>query len=355
MLSSAGGIIYAIIALSFLIFFHELGHFIAAHIFKVRVEVFSIGFGKKIFKKVWGGTEYCLSAIPLGGYVQMKGQNDLNPNERSGDEDSYNTKAPWQRVIILFAGPLANFILAFFIYMWISFLIAPLAPQIGSFSENSTAKAAGLQVNDTIKSINGAEINIWQDIRKAINESQNELDVIFLRDGELFSVRFAPAIGEEMNMFEEIVPVKLIGVTPSGAQLQGYYIGLKGVKYAWDEVVFASTLTVQSLKKLIIGDVSPKKLGGIIAIVDISADAAKTGLAVFLAIVAIISVNLGILNLLPIPALDGGHIMFTLYEMIFRRAPNEKAFYYMTITGWVFLMSLIVFTIYNDIARIITN
>ncbi|MDR1007033.1 MAG: RIP metalloprotease RseP [Campylobacteraceae bacterium] len=349
------GIIYSVIALSLLIFFHELGHFIAARAFRVKVEVFSIGFGKKLFKKVWGGTEYCLSAIPLGGYVQMKGQNDFNPNERSGDFDSYDTKATWQRIIILFAGPFANFILAFFLYIWIGSLIAPLAPQIGGFSEDSVAKVAGIQVDDTIKTINGIEVNIWQDIRKIINESSGELDLTILRGSELLNFKLTPLTVNDENIFQEKIQVKLIGISPSGASLDGYYKGLNGIKYAWDELVFASTLTIKSLEKLIIGEVSPKNLGGIIAIVDIGSTAVKTGLAAFLMIVAIISVNLGILNLLPIPALDGGHIMFNLYEMIFRRAPNEKVFYYMTVAGWIFLLSLIFFTIYNDIARLLTG
>jgi regulator of sigma E protease len=350
------GIIYAIIALSFLIFFHELGHFIAARAFKVKVEVFSIGFGKKLFKRVWGGTEYCFSTIPLGGYVQMKGQNDFNPNEKNGDFDSYDTKAPWQRIIILLAGPFANFILAFFLYIWIGFLIAPLAPQIGGFSENSSAKAAGLQINDTIRTINGIEVNIWQDIREIINESSGELDLTVLRDNELLSFKLTPTIADDKNIFQEDIKVRLIGISPSEARLDGYYRGLNGIKYAWNEFIFDSTLTVKSIEKLIFDEnVSPKQLGGIIAIVDVSSTAAKTGLAAFLVVVAIISVNLGVLNLLPIPALDGGHIMFNLYELIFRRAPNEKVFYYMTVTGWVFLLSLILFTIYNDIARLITG
>ncbi|MDR3178343.1 MAG: RIP metalloprotease RseP [Campylobacteraceae bacterium] len=350
------GIVYALLALSFLIFFHELGHFIAARAFKVKVEVFSIGFGKKLFKRVWGGTEYCFSVIPLGGYVQMKGQNDLDPNERSDDADSYNAKAPWQRIIILFAGPFANFVLAFFLFMCIGNLgVKELAPQIGGFSNDSVAQNAGLQVNDTIKEINGAKIRVWDDMKKFIQSSVGEIDILAERDGKELHIKLTPQIGDNKNIFGETIQERLIGVAPSGI-LTVYYSGFDSVSYAAKSVVQNSLLIFQALKKLVIDNtISPKELGGIIAIVDITSDAAKTGLTVFLMIVAIISVNLGVLNLLPIPALDGGHIMFNLYELLFRRAPNEKVFYYMTVTGWVFLMSIVVFAIYNDIVKIIAQ
>ncbi|MDR0408630.1 MAG: RIP metalloprotease RseP [Campylobacteraceae bacterium] len=351
------GIVYALLALSFLIFFHEFGHFIAARIFKVKVEVFSIGFGKKLFKKVWGGTEYCISAVPLGGYVQMKGQNDMEPLERNEEEDSYNKKAPWKRIIILFAGPFANFLLAFFLYICIGNLgVRELAAQIGSFSNNSIAQNAGLQINDTIKEINGARINVWDDVKKNIQLSAGEIDMLIERNKKLLHVKLTPQTGENKNIFGESVQEKLIGISPSYSIINMYYSGFESIVYAKDEVIRNSLLIFQTLKKLVIDRIiSPKELGGIIAIVDITSDAAKLGLATFLMLTALISVNLGVLNLLPIPALDGGHIMFNMYELIFRRAPNEKVFYYMTIAGWALLMSLVAFTIYNDIARIITQ
>ncbi|MDR1460076.1 MAG: RIP metalloprotease RseP [Campylobacteraceae bacterium] len=351
------GIIYALLALSFLIFFHEFGHFIAARIFKVKVEVFSIGFGKKILTKKIGDTIYCLSLIPLGGYVQMKGQNDIDPLEKSDDENSYNKKAPWKRIIILFAGPFANFVLAFFLYACIGNLgVRELAPQIGDFSNNSIAQNAGLQINDTIKEINGVNINIWDDVKKSIQSSAGEMDILVKRSDKLIHVNLTAQIGDNKNIFGETVQEKLIGVSPSYVVFTMYYRGFESIIYAGQKVIQNSLLIFQTLKKLVIDRIiSPKELGGIIAIVDITSDAAKLGLVSFLMLTALISVNLGVLNLLPIPALDGGHIMFNIYELIFRRAPNEKVFYYMTVAGWLLLMLLVAFTIYNDIARIVTQ
>ncbi|MDR2341749.1 MAG: RIP metalloprotease RseP [Campylobacteraceae bacterium] len=356
MLNSLSGFVYAFLALSFMVFFHEFGHFIAARIFKVKVEVFSIGFGRKIFKKVWGNTEYCISAIPLGGYVQMKGQNDFDPNGRSSDIDSYNTKAPWKRIIILFAGPFANFFLAFLLYVVIANIGIPsLVPQIGGLLEDSAAKEAGLQINDTIKAINGMEIKVWQDIKKAVNKNSGEIELFFLRDGVLLNTKLTPKILESKNIFGETVQERFIGIQPSNAIFSARYDGLESVNYASEELAKASILIFKILQKLITGDASPKELGGIIAVVDMSGEIAQAGFIVFLSFIALISINLGVVNLLPIPALDGGHIIFNLYEIIFRKAPNEKAFYYLTLAGWTLLILLFAFTVYNDIARILSG
>ncbi|MDR2081394.1 MAG: RIP metalloprotease RseP [Campylobacteraceae bacterium] len=356
MLNSLSGFVYAFLALSFIVFFHEFGHFVAARIFKVKIEVFSIGFGRKLLKKIWGGTEYCISAIPLGGYVQMKGQSDFDPNERSGDIDSYNTKAPWKRIIILFAGPFANFFLAFLIYMAMANIGIPsLIPQIGGFSEDSAAKEAGLQVNDTIKAINGIEIKIWQDIKKAVNKNSGEVELFFLRDGALLSVKLTPKILDSKDIFGDSIQERFIGIQPSNVIFNARYGGLESVNYALERLAEASIPIFKSFQKLISRDLSPKEFGGIIAIVDISGEVAQAGLIVFLSFIAFISVNLGIINLLPIPVLDGGHIMFNLYEVLFRRAPNEKVFYYLTLAGWMLLILLFAFTIYNDIARILAR
>ena len=148
------GILIAIIVLSLLIFFHELGHFIAARIMGVTVEVFSIGFGKTLYAKTIGDTEYRISAVWLGGYVKMKGQDDANPLKKSGEPDAYDTKKPWQRMFILFAGPFANFVLAYVVFVWVALIgFDALSPTIGKVLENSPAERAMLQVDDQIISV----------------------------------------------------------------------------------------------------------------------------------------------------------------------------------------------------------
>lgn len=350
------GIVYALLALSFLIFFHELGHFLAARFFGVRVEVFSIGFGKKIFTKKIGNTEYAISAILLGGYVKMKGQDDANPLAKSDDSDSYNSKKPWQRIAILFAGPFANFLLAFLLYFIISTLGVPsLSPQIGKIEPNSPAFYASLQTNDTIKEIDGKKIRVWEDIRNAVGKSKDKINLVIQRDNNLLNITLTPKVGDSQNLFREKIQKKMIGILPSGKTHIEYYKGLDTITYAFMETYKASTLILQSLQKFITGVLSPKELGGVITIVDISSDFAKAGIVPFLILVALISVNLGVLNLLPIPALDGGHIIFNIYEWIFKRPPSEKVFYILTVLGWTLLLTLMVFVTYNDIIRLLNK
>jgi regulator of sigma E protease len=350
------GIFYALLALSFLIFIHELGHFLAARFFGVKVEVFSICFGKRFLTKKIGETEYSLSAIPLGGYVRMKGQDDLNPLSKSGDGDSYSSKKPWQRIIMLLAGPFANFILAFFLYFTVSNMgILSLSPVVGKVMSDSVAFHANLQTNDTIKEINGKTIRVWSDIGGIIEKSNGELSLIIQRENKLLSINLTPKNGESENIFREKIQKKMIGISPSGQTHIEHYRGFNAIVYAFKETYRASILILQSLQKFITGVLSPKELGGVVAIVDVSSDFAKAGIVPFLMLVAMISVNLGVLNLLPIPALDGGHIIFNIYEWIFKKPPSEKVFYNLTILGWVLLLTLMIFVTYNDIVRLLNK
>ncbi|HEY9202790.1 MAG TPA: RIP metalloprotease RseP [Sulfurimonas sp.] len=344
----------SLIVISALIFFHELGHYFAARAMGVYVEVFSIGFGRKIASFKRWGTEWKLAIIPLGGYVKMKGQDDSDPTKKSYDSDSYNVKTPLQKIFILLAGPLANFVLAFVLYFIIA-LGGPnvLSPVIGNVVKESPAFVAGLETNDTIRSINGNPITTWKEMADIIETSEGSLSLEVERDGYIHFITLSPKITQTTNMFNEVIEKKMIGIGSAGVSHKLELGVSETLSYATEQTAFASTLIFTGLKKLIVGEVPANELGGIISIVKLTSDATDAGWMSVLFFAALISVNLGVLNLLPIPALDGGHIMFNLYELIFRREVNEEIMVKLTIAGWVILFSLMGLGLYNDINRLV--
>lgn len=350
------GLIASILVLSFLIFFHELGHFLAARLFGVKVETFSIGFGKKLV--IWRSerTEYCLSAIPLGGYVKMKGQDDFDPLKRNLESDSYTVQSPWKRIVILAAGPFANFLLAFFLYIAVGLLgHQELAPVVGKVQENSPAMQAGLREGDRIVRIAGQEVQTWSGMSALIQESQGQLLLEILRDGTGQMLTLTPKTMETQNIFRETIQKRMIGIGPLGETITIHEGFFESIHYAWIKTVEASALIVQSVQKLISGVVPASEIGGVVSIVSLTSEASGMGIAILFAFTALISVNLGVLNLLPIPALDGGHILFTLYEMFIGRPPTEKTLYRLTLGGWAILFSLMGLGLYNDIIRLTTG
>lgn len=348
------GYLVSLLVLSGLIFFHELGHFSAARLMGVYVEVFSIGFGKRLFTFRAFDTEWSISAIPLGGYVRMKGQDDTDPSKKSYDSDSYNSKSPMQRIFILLAGPLANFVLAFILY----FVIAlgnpsTLAPVVGEVVKDSPAFVAGMESNDTILSINGTKVETWKEMAELISHAQGALDLQIDRDGYLKQLTLTPKLSTTKNMFGEDVKRKMIGISAAGVMHKLHLNFFQKIEYATEQTISASTLIFKGVKKLITGDVPASEMGGVISIVKLTSDASAVGWMSVLFFAALISVNLGVLNLLPIPALDGGHIMFNLYELLFRREPNEQIVINLTIAGWVILFGLMGLGVYNDINRLV--
>jgi len=340
-----------VLAISFLIFFHELGHFLVARMLGVKVNTFSVGFGEKIYTKNVGGTDYCLSAIPLGGYVQLKGQDDTDPKAKNYDADSYNVLSPIKRIYILFAGPFFNFILAFFIYILLGFIgVERLAPSVGHIAEGSAAASAGIAINDKILAINGIKINEWNEISK--NVKLEPSTILIDRNGSILSINLTPKIGETINIFNEKIQHPLIGIRSNGEVIKIYHTGLSSLKFAFYETIEASMLIFKSLEKLIIGDIPLKEVGGILQIADVTSKAAQISVSVLLLITALISVNLGVLNLFPIPALDGGHILFNIYELIFRREVNERVLTTLTYCGWALLLGIMVLATFNDIMRL---
>ncbi|EES90127.1 RIP metalloprotease RseP [Helicobacter canadensis] len=351
------GFIGSILVLAFLVFFHELGHFLAAKLFGVKVEAFSIGFGsQKLWKKQIGETEYSLRPIPLGGFVQLKGQSDIDPKNRNYEKDSLYGIATYKRLVILAAGSFFNLFLAFLLYIAIALMGQnELAPVIGKVQEDMPASKAGLQAGDEIVAINGESIKTWDKLNRVVESSVGELEVTFLRDSQVQTAILIPKLGQSKNIFGEEISRPLIGIIAANEIRKISYSPLESIPYAFSQTLQASTLILQGLEKIILGVVPFSEVGGVVSIVSITKKATELGIVTLLTFTALISVNLGILNLLPIPALDGGHIVFTLYEMITKKIPSLNAIYRLTLAGWVVLFGLMGLGLYNDVMRIMNG
>lgn len=360
--------IEALLALCFLIFFHELGHFLVAKYFGVFVEVFSIGFGPKICSVQLGETKYAISAIPLGGYVKLKGQDDLHPLHKDFADDSFSTKPAYQKMLILFAGPFFNLLLAFLIYIAVGSMgIKTLSPQIDTPKENSPASLAKLQKGDTILSIDDVEIHSWEDIAQAISNSQKPqsksnadstnsaltpLRFLIKRESQTFEAIITPQMSPTKNIFNEKITRPIVGIMPSGEVFERKFSLSELVIFAFEECKKSSTLIFEGVKKLIIGTIPLGEVGGVVGIVNVMADIAPSGFVAFGLLVALISINLAILNLLPIPALDGGQMLIIIYEAISKKPINERVLYLITTAGWALLLGLMLLGLYNDFSRI---
>ncbi|PAF43902.1 RIP metalloprotease RseP [Helicobacter sp. 11S03491-1] len=347
-------LILALLILSFLVFFHELGHFLVAKIFGVHVEVFSIGFGKKILSKTYGGTQYAISIIPLGGYVKLKGQDDANPLAFNGDKNSYSTKNHFQKISILLAGPVFNFVLAFLIYVSVGILgQKAILPIVGGVQPNMPAAKSLLNENDFILSVNDKKVKTWQELNQAIMDAKGNIHIVFQRNGKIMDTKIVPKIMESKNIFGEKIQRNFIGIVSKGEIGIISYDFFDSIVYAYHQTFQASKMILEGIEKMISGIVSVSEVGGVISILSFISQASQNGMVTLLILVALISVNLGVLNLLPIPALDGGQILFNLYELFTRRKISENSLYYLTIFGWILLIGLMGLGIYNDIHRLV--
>jgi regulator of sigma E protease len=284
----------------------------------------------------------------------MLGQDDLNPTKESSQKGSYNLLTPLNKIAILLAGPLANFLLALIIYFFIALNYHQvLLPKIGSLLKDSPAFNSELKVKDEILLINNIKITKWEDISEAIKISNTTLNLYVKRENTYKTIFITPKIMTSTNIFKEKIQKKMIGISPSGEYKQINTTIIKSIIIGYDKLIQASTLIFKGLSKLVSGVIAPKEIGSIVAIVDVTAQATQIGALAVFSFMALISVNLGVLNLLPIPALDGGHIMFSFYEMIFRKKPNKQVFIYMTIFGWILLLSIMLLGVFNDISRLL--
>jgi regulator of sigma E protease len=420
--------------LGVLIFVHELGHFLAARRHGVRVLTFSLGFGPKILKVKRGDTEYCVSAIPLGGYVKMAGENPEDP--RSGQPDEFLSKTKWQRFQILFAGPAMNIILAVVVT---AFVLAAQGVRIpiyvdgpallGSVIPGSPAEMAGLQAGDRITNVAGDVIETWKDLEIAvgIRRPNRDLSVTAIRNGKTITTTVRPVAegrfeSSEIGVLPDANPLimrilsgdqaekaglkagdiilsvngtrmatraqlidlisksankplqitvrrgtdeQTLSATPDQRGSRGW-LGVElseptksftpgpfeAVKLSVEHNIESSGLIFRTLAGLFTGETSVTQLQGPVGIAQLSGESAQEGFITLLSLMAMLSINLGILNLMPVPVLDGGHILIMALEGIARRDFSMQVKEKMLLAGFVVLMMLMVTVIYNDLTRI---
>jgi len=345
-----------IIVLGLLIFFHELGHFLAAKAFGVRVVTFSFGFGPRLLGLKVGETDYRVSAIPLGGYVKMTGE---GPDEDLTAEDqqvSFSHKALWKRMLIVFCGPFSNFLFAVLVFFGVFLLLGQmiLTNEIGEVKPNYPAYKAGLRPGDTIIQVAGRTIRNWKELPEVIKQNPNRaFPVIFERGNKRYRTEVTPISSPVKNIFGEEVRETIIGISPSGKFITREQGPLEALGDAVVQTWNISKLTVLSVVKLIQQKVPLDTLGGPILIAQLAGQQAQEGWTNLLFFAALLSINLGILNLLPIPVLDGGHLLFFGIEGVMRRPLSLKKRELAQQIGMAILIFLMVFVFYNDILRLI--
>ena len=343
-----------ILVLGILIFVHELGHFLVAKSVGIRVEKFSLGFPPKMLSKKIGETEYTISWVPLGGYVKMAGENSEDESTK-GEPYEFMSKTVWQRTKVILAGPLMNFFLGIFIFWGLLFLVGqreiyPEKTIVGVVEEGGPADVAGIKPEDKIISVNGKKVTNFQEMAEIIySHVQEPIVVEWIRDGEKHSKEIVTKKEKIVNIKGETEYVGKIGIGPS------YTIRKFGFFEAfWEGMLFAFYLlwiTIKFIVALIFGQASLKLLGGPIFIAQTAGETAKMGFSNLLSFMGILSVNLALVNVLPIPILDGGHLLFLLIEKIKGSPVSAKQRAFMQQIGMAFLFALILLVTYNDLVR----
>jgi len=358
------GILFTILvflpALSFLVFFHELGHFWVARRFGIRVEKFSIGFGKAVWQRTdKHGTRWQIAVIPLGGYVQFFGDGGVasNPGEDSDGMTekersvSYHHKPVWQRSLVAAAGPAANFLLALVIYAGLLFTYGESyrSAVVGGVQIDSAADKAGLQIGDRISSIDGVAITRFQDVGMIVMlEAGRAVDIEIVRGGRILNKSVVIGSDEIIDRFGNKHYRGLLGVQ-SGAIERREYGPIGAIGAGAKRIQADLRMMVTTIGQIVMGYRSLSEMGGPVRMASVVGEVAQLGFVPLLGLIALISVNLGFVNLLPIPALDGGHLAIYAVEAVKGSALNGKAVQWVYGAGAMFVLSLMAFLIINDI------
>jgi len=354
--------LYFVIALGILVFFHELGHFLLAKKMGVGVLTFSLGFGPKLIGWKRGETQYQIAMIPLGGFVKLIGE---NLHEEVKEEDrarSFWTQPVWKRALIIIAGPFFNFFLAIAIFCLINLIVGvaptpplPLPSKVGGVTPGSPAEKAGFQAGDRILSIDGEPVSKWDDLALRIRNSQGkELTIKLERGGQTLDVKVTPQPLKEMTPSGE-QNVFVIGIKAPLDDMKFERVGpVVALGKAFVQTGELSKLTVVVIVKLIRGEISAKTIGGPILMAQMAGEQGKKGVLDFFLLIALLSINLGVINLFPIPILDGGHLLFLALEALLRKPISIRKMEIAQQVGLILIILLMLFAFYNDLLRIFT-
>jgi regulator of sigma E protease len=360
-----GGALYVgvfLLVLTVLVFVHELGHYLIARYNGVKIEVFSIGFGPELFG--WwdrSGTRWKFSTIPLGGYVKMFGDSDassglpvanimrLTPEER---DVSFHCKRLGQRAAIVAGGPFANFAFAIVVLALLFMTYGqPFTPaEVGQVLPDSAAAAGGIKAGDTIVSIDGSAVERFEDVQQVVRLNPNvPMAMVVKRDGENVTLKVTPSLVEENDRLGKH-QIGQLGIRGSGAK----YVQrdpVSAVGRAVGETWNLSATTLHAMWQMIIGTRGSEELGGPLRIAQLSGEVAQGGIVPLLWFMAVLSVNLGLINLFPVPVLDGGHLLFYAAEAVRGRPLGQRAQEYGFRVGLALVLTLMVFATWNDLVH----
>ncbi len=360
-----------IVLLGILVFVHEFGHYLMAKFSGVQVEAFSIGFGKQL----WGftdksGTRWKISAIPLGGYCQFLGDADASSSTSDTKElteeqkkKAFPYQSPIKKLLISVAGPAANYIFAILIFAGIFFFLGKIdfPAVVGEVIKGGAAEKAGIIAKDKILKINGNVVEGFEDVRREIELNTNEkVSVELERDGKIINLSFpltllTPDLPEGVSQ-EEAKPKMMLGIRSVNIfEIKNEKISLgEAFVEASKEVWKVTDVTLRGIGQMFSGQRSSEEVGGVIRIAEMSGDITKDqGVLSLLMFMALLSVNLGLINLFPIPLLDGGHVVIYLIEMVFGKEINDKVKDGLFKLGFTLLISLMIFATWNDIVRLV--
>jgi regulator of sigma E protease len=344
-------LITSLIVLGIIIFVHEFGHYIVAKATGIRVEEFALGMGPKLAGVKRGETFYSIRVLPLGGYCKMSGETGNSSEYETAaipDPRRFDQKPVWVRMAVIVAGPLMNLLLAILLFIFAFSIIGipvDYTTKIGTVIPNSAAHAAGLKPGDKVVSINGESIESWRGLINIIHPSSGvELTLAVEREQSVLEFLVIPKYDEQSK-------VGIVGISPQEPIIKRSAL-IDGIKEGWDKTYEITRLTLSGLKAMISGRASPDDIAGPVGIIQIIGESAQFGFLYLINIAALISINLGLLNLLPIPALDGSRLLFLLFEALRGRPVNPNKENIVHLVGFFILMAMLVLFTYNDLARI---